>query len=32
MQLRLNGCGDGDSYDGTQPEEYDCFGGTQEYD
>ena len=29
MQLRLNGGGDGDSCDGTQPEEYD-LGGTQE--
>ena len=29
--LRYNRGGDGDRFDGTQqPEEYDCFGGTQE--
>ena len=30
LQLRLSGGGDDDGYDGTQTEEYECLGGTQE--
>ena len=32
MQLRLRGGGDDDGYDGTQPEEGDSFGSTQQDD
>ena len=32
MPLRLNGGGDDGAGDGTQPEEHDCFGSTQQDD